>query len=604
MKDNLDQHLDRKLRESYQAQQAKAPEGLWARLEEQLPDQTDALLDQKLKEGDLQRPVVKAPQALWNSIAEELPNDLPIDAQLDEKVKTSYNIQNQPAPNKVWKAVSRQLNIDKTWERIELALDTRARWNWWALRSLQTIVVAALALLLLRACEQEQHPATPIAVSDAPTVVDNGPKPESVWDTPGDRDQGDDNGADVDLRLIPTGDPAVAQQTPSVEGGEGPKPESVWDTPGDRDQGDDHGADVDLRLIPTGDAAVAQQTPSVAEGEGPKPALVWDTPGDDDQGDDNGADVDLRLVPTGDPAVAQQIPSVVAGGEGPKPALVWDTPGDRDQGEDDGTTVERLLPPAQQPGTAAAFLAQAMEEADQLATNPLAVVEAPQIASTTKPTSIEPITLKNEEQRLTRWSLGVYLALNSTALLNNETRMGFDYNSLTINYFGVAANYGIWGRYQFKPKHALLAEYTINADHKQAYGIYEKGNFRVKEWVMQYNRLGLSYQGALWERHALNGLHSRFLIQAGAYVGLLRSARLMYDGQTVYDRIGEYHNYDIGAKIALGHEIRLDHIVLGYGLRSDIGLTNIFRGNDQQRASENHTNLFHLGGYISLGYQF
>ena len=201
-----------------------------------------------------------------------------------------------------------------------------------------------------------------------------------------------------------------------------------------------------------------------------------------------------------------------------------------------------------------------------------------------------------------RLALGVFTTVNSTVLLNNETRQSLDYNSLTINYFGLAANYGLWGRYRFHKKGAIVAEYSLNADHRQAYGIYQKGRFVIKEYVFNYNRISLAYQLDLWQ-HQQHANH-KITAQLGAYVGVRTGFQLYYNKILVNDKLGDYHQYDAGLKLALGHEFVIDHLVIGYGVRSDIGLTNVFKGNKQLNAQQDRTNLIHLGGYIQLGYQF
>ena len=88
------------------------------------------------------------------------------------------------------------------------------------------------------------------------------------------------------------------------------------------------------------------------------------------------------------------------------------------------------------------------------------------------------------------------------------------------------------------------------------------------------------------------------------YVGVRTGFQLYYNKILVNDKLGDYHQYDAGLKLALGHEFVIDHLVIGYGVRSDIGLTNVFKGNKQLNAQQDRTNLIHLGGYIQLGYQF
>lgn len=529
MKDKLDQHLDQKLRESYDAFQIKAPDGLWERLEEQLPDPVDVLLDQKLKDGYNALPTAKAPPALWSSILDELPQDL--DTQLDQKLKESYNEQQLAVPQKVWQAVNRQLNIDKTWLQIESVLDGRALWSKRLLRSLRLVVACLLLLLLLRTCNTDT-PNSPIA---AKSLVGTTPTVTSAADLeqPADAPQQDQTATTI-VPSIAVGN-GIGMTVPSTVVPAHPRSQARPST-------------VPMVLADEG-LQVGPQGPLEAVTKAPLKATRTTIP------------VLAGTILSDNNNVEEGITQDLEGGLGNKPLITKEL----------ATLSPEVLPPV--------------------------MVE---------PLCIDPeaTALANKPQTTPRWTVGVFLVLNSTTLLNNETRMGFDYNSLTINYFGLAANYGLWGRYQFSRHHAVLAEYSINVDHKQAYGVYEKARFRVKELVMKYNRLGLAYQWTLLNNKYPRRLNNQLMVQIGVYGGWLRSARLLYDGKTVYDQIGEYQSFDAGLKFALGHEIQLDNIVFGYGVRSDVGLINIFKGNNQQAANENHTNLLHLGGYLSLGYKF
>lgn len=530
MKDKLDQHLDQKLRESYDALQAKAPEGLWERLEEQLPDPVDALLDQKLKDGYATLPAAKAPQALWSSILDELPQDP--DALLDQKLKESYDQQYLAAPQKVWQAVNRQLNIDKTWLRVEATLNGRARWAKRLLRSLQALAAVALILLLLRTCGREE-PRQPLAVTQSfepVTVVapaTASPSKPSVTRPVGQELDEPSSAGDASPRAAT----AASESAAALPSG-APLPQEVRG-----------GAD-----------ASAEGLAVPAASTGLEPVVLADGP------------VEAGATPVAD---ANERPSHVMAQK------------------EDGQVPEASL---------AATTAVAVLTPDALEVESIEL-ERPVI----EPTET---TLTNPPSKTPKWTVGVFLALNATTLLNNETRSGFRPSSFTINYYGVATNYGLWGRYEFSPRHAVLAEYSINADNRQAYGTYEKAKFQVKEWVMKYSRVGLAYQWTFLNNKQPKRFNNQLTAQAGVYGGWLHSARLLYDGKAVYDRIGEYRSFDFGLKLAMGHEIRLDNIVFGYGIRSDIGLANIFKGNAQQAANENHTNLLHLGGYISLGYRF
>ena len=224
--------------------------------------------------------------------------------------------------------------------------------------------------------------------------------------------------------------------------------------------------------------------------------------------------------------------------------------------------------------------------------------------------NIEPIqllvvpVLSNVQPIVGRFQAGAFIVLNATMLLNNDTRSGFDEGSLVQNYYGMAANYGVWLSCRLHQKGALVAEFSVNADNRQAYGVYERGNYYLKEWVMKYNRFSLAYQHDFFVSKAHKKIPHKLVGQLGLYAGFLREAKLFYDGDLKFNGLEEHHRFDFGFKMALGQEIYLDRFVLGYGLRSDFGIVNIFKGNTSLNSNENNTNIIHLGGYLRIGYRF
>lgn len=79
-----DPNIDRKIRESFESAEFKAPEGIW--------------------------------QALDQSMSAD-------ESQMDQKVKDSFEAQNTAAPESVWEGINRQLTIDKAWKGIDSYLN-------------------------------------------------------------------------------------------------------------------------------------------------------------------------------------------------------------------------------------------------------------------------------------------------------------------------------------------------------------------------------------------------------------------------------------------------------------------------------------------------
>lgn len=606
MKNNLDQHIDTKLKTSFDAIQKKAPEHLWEQISEEMnvEDALNASLDEKVQTAHLDAPLQKAPSSIWDKIDDALDETTPIDTILDEKVKDGFLSDSKAAPvflwgaiseelntapvsldatldhklkegfltqetkktpNKVWYAVSRQLNIDKTWNRISKVLDKEPVVSDWSGRILRFFAGAALLLLLLKTCT---HTPYTIPNSDLVHQISHSTK---------------------DLAKVPSA--RIENHTNSnSEKQENSNPSKV--TSKDLESSNTTSANPSetnnkklIENLPTSlpkDSSKEKKKAST-KGSASLMAPIVDNSSTKDSKEES---VAITTVVPQDLENASTSSNLTS------------------RSADAGTNgnVERENQDETSPSTKVAKELNLIL-LDALALNPLSVAT----------NTVEPIQLLEEVQlekkvkkNLIEGKLeaGAFAVVNSTMLLNNETREGFDQNSLTTNYFGLAANYGIWASYRILPKGALVAEFSINADNRQAYGTYDKGVFYIKEWVMKYNRFSLAYKHDLWQTNSDKLINTKVVAQAGVYMGMMREAKLFYDGVLFFDKQADYHQFDFGFKVALGQEILIDKFVLGYGIRSDIGASNIFKGNNQLNAGEDQTNIIHLGGYVLFGYRF
>ncbi len=594
---DLDAQLDAQVHASYKGQKAVAPAGLWASLESQLPATDTGLdqqLDEKLKEGFAQQVSKIAPLSLWDAISEKLhPVEglADIDAQLDEKVKESFEEVPSPTPHKVWAAVNRQLNIDQTWQRISSALDVPVVRFDWKLRGLQLFIVLLLLLLWVRSCEvipPKPEWSEPMAVTTAQQPKEKNKKAllspilhknnnKQLLLEPSATEL---LGAEETAIIVPAWSP-VLEEGKMKKGQTAPNYLTDVTIP-DLNIDSIMKAVDDRTTFPVYHYDTAPSTVLAEEAKENTTAIPF-------LPTRNTLQVPLEEQNNSNNTVVASQPAVPNNGteQGKSP-------------ENTPTASTTALEQQEQPTDAASALAQtylAAKFLDGLTLPPLVLPSELELVQAPKWKN-KYWTLKN------KLAVGVFITVNSTVLLNNETREGFDYNSLTTNYFGLAANYGLWARYRLHKKGALVAEYSINADHRQAYGTFQKGQYFIKEYVFKYNRASLAYQMDVWQNHKGLGIDNKVTAQLGAYVGSMRAARVYYDQVLVNDKAGEYHHFDAGLKIALGHEVTIDQFVIGYGIRSDVGLANIFKGNRVLSGQENRTSLIHLGGYLHLGYQF
>lgn len=613
MKGSLDQHIDAQLKTSFDAIQKKAPTHLWKQISEEMDaaDRMDASLDEKVQTAHLNAPLQKAPAPIWDKIDAALEDTNPIDTIIDKKIKDGFLSDSKAAPvflwgaiseelstppvsvdtvldeklkdgfltqetkktpNKVWYAVSRQLNIDKTWSRISKVLDKEPVVSDWSGRMLRFFAVAVLLLLLLKTCTHEPYT---LANTDFVHQVNTAQK--------------------VKTRPIATLGTIVDAELSKEAASKQPNNVSKEAEPTNS-----HFPTTSFPTTTTTNKRLTKKLPnsmpkhsSQNEAQASRKGGIFTILPPVENRSTTGAKEEPVII-----AVAVPVESEVSEEEKNtsilatevRPEVINGPVETKNQGEKstESEGKEDLKPIL----------------LDALALNPLTVTN-----------TVEPIQLLDEialeKKKKTSKNLiegkleaGAFLVVNSTMLLNNETREGFDENSLTTNYFGLAANYGLWASYRILPRGALVAEFSINADNRQAYGTYQKGVFYIKEWVMKYNRFSLGYKHDLWQTDSDKFVHTKVVAQAGVYMGTLREAKLFYDGVLFFDKQSDYHQFDFGFKVALGQEILIDKFVIGYGIRSDIGVANIFKGNTQLKSRDDQTNIIHLGGYVLFGYRF
>ena len=175
-------------------------------------------------------------------------------------------------------------------------------------------------------------------------------------------------------------------------------------------------------------------------------------------------------------------------------------------------------------------------------------------------------------------------------LLNNETRNSFDKNSLISTNPTYKQNWGLTLNYNLTGKSTLATEIHFLSKAGQQYKMYGEGEYLKKGLELQYRKIYIQYQRNLLERG--KGIPSWLTVKAGVYGGMLQ------------EKLGElrqeesrYASFDYGFRLALGQENKLGRIVIGYGLSTERGLKNVFRGTEKLPAAFNKTYIQNFGTY-------
>lgn len=556
---DIDQHIDKTLKSCFDAQKHTAPKAIWDKIADGLD--SESLLDTKLKEAG-EETLHKAPIGLWKAIASDLDGAIAIDDAIDQKIKESITTEPvQEVPSVAWAGIEKQLNLDQTWNNIADALpkegtpvvSSSKRWR----KSINRIAAVAMLLLLLRTCVGDigiKQWSNPILVHQESTN-------ETTFSN---REEGEKNG------INSTANTSLFDKDQEESNLDRKTENRVKET-------------VSSNSIPKG-SIIAEIG---AEIEAPKERI------NSSSSKSNSLLFQTEMKePKKNQEKNQPLPTIAKTNTSLGQENVNELGKEKNNRVARNSGVEGL---------------ESLFSKNILLGNKVNPLQYELLSNEVEISSEEFTLLDNvlevEPSPLEgKLSVGIFTVFNSTTLLNEETREGFSGSGRVQNAPRFAANYGVWIGYQFLPKSSLIVEFSINADNRQAYRIVEDQISYTKEWVMKYNRISLGYQHDLMQTEGK--VSSRIVAQGGIYLGLLRQAKLFYDGELFFDAVADHHQFDFGFKIALGQELTFGKFALGYGIRSDLGATNIFKGNNFFPAQENKTNLLQLGGYITLGYKF
>lgn len=199
------------------------------------------------------------------------------------------------------------------------------------------------------------------------------------------------------------------------------------------------------------------------------------------------------------------------------------------------------------------------------------------------------------------FGVGVTFSYNNTWIIDQDTKNSFGETSLTSTSKTYAAAYGLIMNYYFRNQNALTSELLINSGLRQEYGLYDEGRYYNKKTELNYYKIALQYQLSGAQRSGL--ISSRYSFKAGMYCGYLKNQFDYYNSVVVIENT-IYKDIDYGIKLGLGSEQEWNNVVIAYGLNTEYGLMNIYKGTDKIPAGFNHTTPLSIGAYLNLMYKF
>ena len=199
---------------------------------------------------------------------------------------------------------------------------------------------------------------------------------------------------------------------------------------------------------------------------------------------------------------------------------------------------------------------------------------------------------------LSGYYAGVTGHLANTWLLNNKTLQGLKSDDLTSSLPSFGYSIGIIAGKSVNSSLDLQAEAYFLSLSRQGYNEYLHGQYINNLMQFSYSRIAVS---AKWYFINKND-HNKHSLLLGAYTGLLKNALQDLGGESV-SLNDQYRTADFG--IIAGYEYLHpigNHLSVGTGFQTKLGLNNIFAGNEIVPGYLNNTRNASINFMISLRY--
>lgn len=187
-------------------------------------------------------------------------------------------------------------------------------------------------------------------------------------------------------------------------------------------------------------------------------------------------------------------------------------------------------------------------------------------------------------------------------LLNNDTYDGFTKNNLNQTSLSFGNAYAVLLGYDLSNKYSLQTEWSINNKQEQNYVRYNEGKQIQKNIEINYTHFNLLVKKKETRFLFSNRMPVSLNYIAGIQYGHIKSVFRTFNDKTrlITDRYRK-NNYSLVLGVEYQFSVK-QLFVISTGLRTDIGLRNIYAGNGIVPASFNRTYNSSIGLNIGINY--
>jgi hypothetical protein len=202
------------------------------------------------------------------------------------------------------------------------------------------------------------------------------------------------------------------------------------------------------------------------------------------------------------------------------------------------------------------------------------------------------------ENLLSSVYIGFTGQLANTWMLNDKTISGLKSDELTFTDPSFGSNFGLQIGAGLTQRLGLRAEIMWLNRNRQTYREYLNGNFVTNDIILDY------YSFKFLARYNAGSYARPHYLLAGAYTGFMQQATQTINGVSRYVD-NEYENLDYG--VILGYEYPFPltgHLTFTPGLFAQMGLNNVFSGNERIPDFLNRTHNASLNLSFAISYSF
>jgi hypothetical protein len=200
-----------------------------------------------------------------------------------------------------------------------------------------------------------------------------------------------------------------------------------------------------------------------------------------------------------------------------------------------------------------------------------------------------------------KWIAGLTASLDHSWIIDQDTRAGFNDESLVENRFSIGNSTGVFVEFPIKGQFAFHGEYLFQSATRQANQTFINGTYTLKEKEINAQRLVLlaSYNSQI--KH--NWLSHSNVVRFGTFVSLITGNSIEHNGNLVESN-SLTNQFDIGIQSEVGKRIYLGSFLIEGGLRGDFGFLNLSSPQSDIPKHLNFTREASIGTYLKVGYHF